>query len=96
MKNKKILPYGEWPSPITPDLFANLVKISEPAWLSDGSLVWRERVSGKTSLQRINLSSGDIQTLSGKLNIGGEIMYGGGSYTTRGEEFAAFDKTSHQ
>ncbi len=95
MTDKQIQPYGRWPSEITPEIFANLLKISEPAWGEDGSLFWRERSSSLTNIQ-MAAPSGEIRAISGELNVGGELLYGGGAYTTAGNSLIAVDKTSHQ
>ena len=96
MNNKRILPYGDWPSPINPELFANFRKLSEPCWLDDGLLVWRERSSGSSFLQMLNLNTNELQKISGDLDIGGELLYGGGGVTSKGNYLYGIDKTSHQ
>ena len=96
MTDKKIEPYGQWPSKITPTIFANLLKISEPDWGIDGSLFWRERSSALTEIQMLTPGSGDIKTVSGNLNVGGELLYGGGGFTIAGNSLIAVDKTTHQ
>ncbi len=96
MTEKKIKPYGQWPSEITPSIFANLLKISEPAWGENGSLFWRERSSSLTKIQMIAPGSEEIQTISGDLNVGGELLYGGGGYSTQENSLIVVDKTTHQ
>jgi len=96
MTEKKIKPYGQWPSEITPSIFANLLKISEPAWGNDGSLFWRERSSSLTKIQMIAPQSDEIQTISGDLNVGGELLYGGGGYTIAANSLIVVNKISHQ
>ena len=96
MTEKKIKPYGQWPSEITPSIFANLLKISEPAWGENGPLYWRERSSSLTKIQMIAPGSEEIQTISGDLNVGGELLYGGGGYSTQENSLIVVDKTTHQ
>jgi len=96
MTEKMIKPYGQWPSIITPSIFANLLKISEPAWGENGSLFWRERSSSQTKIQMVAPGSEEIQTVSGDLNVGGELLYGGGGYSTTGNSLFLVDKTTHQ
>ncbi len=96
MIEKKIKPYGQWPSKITPALFANLLKISEPAWSENGSLFWRERSSSVTKINMVAPGSQEIQTISGDLNVGGELFYGGGGYTTADNSLFVVDKITHQ
>ncbi|MCK5793535.1 MAG: PD40 domain-containing protein, partial [Anaerolineales bacterium] len=96
MTEKKIKSFGLWPSKITPDLFANLLKISEPVWGQDGSLFWRERSSSLTKINMAVPGSGEIHQVSGDLNIGGELLYGGGGYTTAENTLIVVDKTTHQ
>jgi len=37
-----------------------------------------------------------IQTISGELNVGGELLYGGGGYSTQETSLIVVDKTTHQ
>ncbi len=96
MTEKKIKLYGQWPSTITPPIFANLLKISEPAWGQDGSLFWRERSSSLTKIKMAAPGSGEINAISGDLNVGGELLYGGGGYTTAENSLIVIDKNTHQ
>ena len=96
MTEKKIKSFGLWPSKITPDLFANLLKISEPVWGQDGALFWRERSSSLTKINTAVPGSSEIHQVSGDLNIGGELLYGGGGYTTAENTLIVVDKTTHQ
>ena len=96
MAVKQIHPYGRWPSEITPEIFANLLKISEPAWGENGSLFWRERSSSETKILMISPQTGEIRPISGDLNVGGELLYGGGAYTSSGDSLIVVDKNSHQ
>ncbi len=96
MTQKIIKPYGQWPSEITPSIFANLLKISEPAWGKNGSLFWRERSSSLTKIQMSTTEIGQIQTISRDLNVGGELLYGGGGYSTTKNSLITVDKTTHQ
>ena len=63
----------------------DLLEFSELAWSADGCLLWRERSSNRASLQRWNPDSNKITKLSGKINIGGGLMYGGGAYPVQGD-----------
>ena len=93
---KKVKPYGLWPSQVTPKMPGDLLEFSDLAWSSDGCLLWRERSSNRASLQRWNPANKNISTLSGNFNIGGGIMYGGGSFTIQGERIVFVDKDSNQ
>lgn len=88
--------YGRWPSDITPSIFANMLKISEPTWSGNGSLFWRERSSALTEIKMIGFGNRDILTVSGGLNVGGELLYGGGGYSCSGSSLLVIDKGSHQ
>jgi len=96
MTEKLTKPYGQWPSEITPSIFANLLKISEPAWGENGSIYWRERSSSLTKIQMVAPGSEKIQTISGDLNVGGELLYGGGGFSTQENSLIVVDKTTHQ
>ncbi len=93
---KKVKPYGLWPSQITPKITGELLEFSELAWSADGYLLWRERSSNRATLQRWNPANKKITNLSGEFNIGGGLMYGGGSYTTQGDQIVFVDKESKQ
>ncbi len=96
MPNKQTLPYGTWPSRITPELTGNLREISELSWSGDGRLLWVERCSNHSSLMAWDPGQGDIKGLAGDFNVGGGIMYGGGSYTVCRDQVVFIDKRSSQ
>ena len=48
MTNKTNLPFGLWPSPVTPGSLAQSLSLSDVAWDNDGkTLVWLEGRSGQ-------------------------------------------------
>lgn len=96
MPKKKNLPYGTWPSRITPELTGDLREISELSWSGDGRLLWVERRSNHSSLMAWDPARGDIKGLSGDINVGGGIMYGGGSYTVCRDQVIFIEKGSSQ
>lgn len=87
---KKYQPYGTWKSGIAPENPGLIRKLSEPHWAADGSLLWRERQSDQPRLM-IFPPGGDAQVLDPALKIGGGILYGGGSFTVRGDQLAAVE-----
>ena len=96
MTNKIDLPYGTWPSRIKPQKTAGLLEFSELSWMEDGKLLWIERSSNQSSLMTRDPHSGRIAILSGKINVGGGLLYGGGSYTTRRDQIVFIEKKTHQ
>jgi dipeptidyl aminopeptidase/acylaminoacyl peptidase len=93
---KQTTPYGTWPSRITPEMTGSLLEFSELAWNDAGCLLWRERSSNQAHLLMWDPSTEEIKKISGDLNIGGGLMYGGGSYTVRGEKIVAVEKGTNQ
>jgi len=96
MPKKKNLPYGTWPSRITPELTGGLREISELNWSGDGRLMWVERRSNQSNLMAWDPARGDIKELSEDINVGGGIMYGGGSYTVCRDQVVFIEKGSSQ
>ncbi len=73
--------FGVWPSPITPELIAASIGLSDPQWDSDGqTLVWRESRSGQGVLLAQPMGEAPYE-LSGDLNVRGGVGYGGGDFT---------------
>jgi dipeptidyl aminopeptidase/acylaminoacyl peptidase len=96
MPKKQTLPYGTWPSRITPELTGDLREFSELSWSEDGRLLWVERHSNHSSLMAWDPARREIQGLSGDINVSGGIMYGGGSYTVWGDQVVFIGKGSSQ
>lgn len=96
MSEKKFLPYGQWPSRITPQNTGGLLELSEPAWDRTGTLFWRERNSTRGSIRMAGPNRGEIIPISGDMNVGGGLLYGGGSFGV-GKNWVVFiDKASQQ
>ena len=82
MPEKQKIPFGLWPSPITPAMQGARLRIEDVQFNSDGSLVWLESLSGVSAL--MHKSGPDApRDLSGGLKIGGGVGYGGGDFTVR-------------
>ena len=96
MDKKQTRPYGTWPSRITPKSTGDLREFSELNWSGDGCLLWVERLSNHSSLMVWNPRTGEIKNLSGEINLGGGIMYGGGSYTVCRDQIIFIEKGSYQ
>ncbi len=75
--------YGVWPSPISPDLIAGALRLSDPKWDSDGrTLVWLEGRSGKGVL--VAQPQGEAPyDISGEIDVHGGVGYGGGDFTVQ-------------
>lgn len=96
MAEKKHLPYGLWPSQISPQNTGGLLDLSEPAWNGNGNLFWRERDSKQGSIQMAAADGGEITCISGEFNIGGGLLYGGGSFGVGEKWVLSVDRSSQQ
>ena len=94
MPKKKNLPYGTWPSKITPEVTGDLRDFSELCWNGDGRLLWVERYSNHSSLMAWDEKNGEISKVSGGHNVSGNIMYGGGSYSAVRDQVVYVEKGS--
>ena len=85
---KQTVPYGLWPSPITPGSLAEGKRLDGVCFDSDGrTLVWLEGRSGKGVLvaQGLGASAGDSpRDLTAELSVRAEVGYGGGDFTVHG------------
>lgn len=78
--SKNTLPYGLWPSPISPAMVSSSIRLNDVQFSPDGkTLVWSQSQDGKTSLfaWRDGEAAWD---LSGEFNPSGAIGYGGGDF----------------
>lgn len=96
MIKKKNLPFGTWPSRITPDLTSGLREFSELSWSGDGRLLWVERFSNISNLMAWDARSGEINKLSGDINVGGGILYGGGSFDVYRDQVIFLERETQQ
>ena len=86
---KKMLPYGLWPSPITPSLLGRKIRLDDVQWSRDGeTLVWVEGRSGHGVLVA---KTGDdaARDLTGDLPVKPTLGYGGGEFNLSAN-FAVF------
>lgn len=83
-KQKIEKPFGTWESPISADLIAAAVRLSDPQWDTDGqTLLWLEGRSGQGVVVAQPLGEAPYD-LSGGKNVRGNVGYGGGDYCVRG------------
>ena len=83
---KNTLPYGLWPSPITPALLGRKIRLDDVQWDSDGkTLVWVEGRSGHGVLVA---KTGDdaVRDLTGDIPVRPMIGYGGGEFNVHVSE----------
>jgi len=84
----KKLPYGLWPSPISPAMQGARLRLDDAQFDSDGSLVWLEALSGTTALMcQTGLDA--ARDISAGVKVSAGVGYGGGDFTVRGG-FAVF------
>ena len=83
------LPYGLWPSPITPRSLGQSLRLGDVAWDSDGqSLVWIEGRSDRGVLVTARLDDPAPRDLTSDLSVRALIGYGGGDFAvSRGEAY---------
>lgn len=81
---KTALPYGRWPSPISPQSMAGGTRLSDVAWDSDGrTLVWLE---GRGDQGVLVAQAGDDapRDLTTDLAVRARVGYGGGDFSVAG------------
>ncbi|MCD6520509.1 MAG: S9 family peptidase [Anaerolineae bacterium] len=77
------VPYGLWPSPLTPQSLSQETRLREIAWDSDGhTLVWVEGRSGHGVLVCAQAWEGASRDLTAELSVRARVGYGGGDMTT--------------
>src|SRR5688572_11561596 len=83
--SNETLPYGLWPSPITPQSMAQQRRISEVCWDSDGqTLVWVEGRSERNVIVCAAPGDDAPRDLTSALSPRGGVGYGGGELTVWG------------
>ncbi|MCX6081673.1 MAG: prolyl oligopeptidase family serine peptidase [Chloroflexi bacterium] len=82
MTEKQKLPFGLWPSSISPAMQGARLRLEDVQFDSDGSLTWLESLSGVTALMRQNGPDAP-RDISGGLKISAGVGYGGGDFTVR-------------
>ncbi len=88
MTEKQKLPYGLWPSLISPAMQGAKLRLDDVQFDTDGSLIWLESLNGKTALMT-KKGSDAARDISGGLKISAGVGYGGGDFTVR-NAFAVF------
>lgn len=86
-------PYGLWESPITARDTAGQLRLSDVAWAHDGeTVVWAEG-RGARSVLVARMGGNAERDISGDVNVGGGVGYGGGELAVHGQTafFAARD-----
>lgn len=79
------LPYGLWPSPMTPGSLAEGRRLSDLSWDDDGeTLVWLEGRSGKGVLVSVGPLGDAPRDLTDELSVRARVGYGGGDMTVAG------------
>lgn len=82
---KRQLPYGLWPSPLSPKGQAQAKRITDLAWDTlNETLVWREERSGVGVLV-VGIPGGDApRDLTSERSVRARVGYGGGDFTAAG------------
>ena len=81
--SKEVVPYGLWPSPITPTSLSRGLRLSDLCWDSDGqTLVWLEGRSDRGVLVCAPPNGNAPRDLTSELSVRARVGYGGGDLTT--------------
>ena len=84
MTEKTTLPFGLWPSPVTPANLAQSLRLSDVAWDDDGeTLVWLEGRSDRGVLVCATPGQG-FRDLTSTLSVRARVGYGGGDMAVGG------------
>jgi dipeptidyl aminopeptidase/acylaminoacyl peptidase len=83
------VPYGLWPSPITPARLSLAVRLRDLAWDTTGDgLVWLEGRSGRGVLMYSASNGNAPRDLTGEISVRAGVGYGGGDMTaSHGQAF---------
>jgi dipeptidyl aminopeptidase/acylaminoacyl peptidase len=80
-EQKKRVQFGLWKSPITPANLASGLGFSDVAWDQDGTMVWRESRSNRSTLI-VQPPDGEApRDLNSDYNVRAGVGYGGGDFT---------------
>jgi len=80
--SNQVVPYGLWPSPITPGSLSQSLRLDDLAWDSDGeTLVWLEGRSGHGVLVCAGAGGDAPRDLTTELSVRARVGYGGGDMT---------------
>ncbi|MEI6289825.1 MAG: hypothetical protein WCP19_05280, partial [Chloroflexota bacterium] len=82
MNNKQKIPFGFWPSPVSPAMQAAHLRLQDVFFDTDGSLLWLEALSGKTALM-LKKGADAPRDISGGLKLDAGVGYGGGDFNAR-------------
>jgi len=84
MTEKTSVPYGLWPSPVTPASLAQSLRLADVAWDSDGeTLVWLEGRSDRGVLACASPGQA-FRDLTTTLSVRARVGYGGGDMAVAG------------
>lgn len=82
---RTVLPYGLWPSPITPRSLAQNLRLGDVAWDTDGqALAWLEGRSDRGVLVTARWDDFAPRDLTGEHSVRALVGYGGGDFTVGG------------
>ena len=74
--------YGLWDSPISPISVGRSITLTDIAWDSDGSLVWREGRSDRGVIAVMTQADQAPRDLNSELSVRAKVGYGGGDFCT--------------
>jgi dipeptidyl aminopeptidase/acylaminoacyl peptidase len=81
MENKTIKPFGLWPSPVSPVMMGQRVRLDNPQYDSDGqTLVWLEGRSDRGVLVAHPAGEGNLD-LTDEHSVRAQVGYGGGDFS---------------
>ncbi|MFZ3069543.1 MAG: S9 family peptidase [Anaerolineaceae bacterium] len=91
-QTKQELPFGLWPSPITPAMIGQGIRLNDVQWVPNSDmLVWCQSLSGKSSLFCKPRDEAPWD-LTGERSPSGGVGYGGGEFTAGRDGVVFADK----
>jgi dipeptidyl aminopeptidase/acylaminoacyl peptidase len=87
---KRVLPYGTWPSPITAEILADRVRLGDAIWSADGKgIFWLQVRDGKGRIFNSQAGKPIKPVTDIENDVRGTIGYGGGEFAC-GKDFLIF------
>ncbi|MGB9673324.1 MAG: prolyl oligopeptidase family serine peptidase [Anaerolineales bacterium] len=93
MSSKKTLPFGLFPSPISPLMMGRSLTFAEVGLSSEGYLLWLENRSDRGVIVVQPLNGEGHRDLNSEISVRAKVGYGGGDFSVQGDDvfFVAAD-----
>ena len=90
--NKKNLPFGLWPSPITPEMIGQAIRLQDVQWGKDGSTLDMVPIGIRENKHSCQTGCEAPYDLTGTLNPAGGVGYGGGEFVSGSDKVIFADR----